>query len=125
MTRQQSGRRAWGARADRWDGSGEPLPFPQRTAFADAILERMAGPYRGWIVAHAAALERGERSFTVELAGADVEFRTLRPPDPVCSRSYLVDTLRSQLSERDRSNVARWLVEVGLNDVFQLEAGPS
>jgi glutathione S-transferase len=114
--------REWAERADRWDGSCRQLPFPERTAFADVILERMAGGYRGWLLAHADALDRGERVFTAAVGGQSLQFRTLRPPDPVSSRDYLVDRIRGDLSVEQRSVVAAWLDEIGLADVFPIGA---
>jgi len=115
--------RRWSSHADEWDGTGRPLPFPERTAFADAVLRRMAGPYRSWLLAHAAATERRERSFTADIDGRPVQFRTLHRPDPVASREYLVCRLREQLDPGRRSEVARWLDSLGLGDVFQLDRG--
>jgi glutathione S-transferase len=115
--------RRWADHADRWDGSGDPLPFPERTPFADAVLERMAGSYRRWLLAHAAALERRERSFTVEIDGRSAPFRTLHRPDPVMSRGYLVDRLREELDLDRLVEVAGWLDSLGLGDVFTLIPG--
>lgn len=115
--------REWAAHADRWDGSGRPLPFPERTAFAGEVLERLAGSYRSWLLAHAAALDRGVRAFTAEVAGQSVQFRTLRPPDPVGSREYLVARIRGELTSEQLSEVESWLEELGLGDVFPIQSG--
>lgn len=112
--------RRWSEDADRWDGSGHPLPFPERTAFADVILERMAGAYRSWLLAHAEALQRGERVFTADMGGRAVRFRTLHRPDPVESRTYLMGLLRQQLTLDQRSKVQKWLADRGLADVFSM-----
>lgn len=112
----------WAEQADDWDGRGEPLSFPACTGFAATILERMAGPYLSWVLAHAAAVGRGERSFTAEVGGRQLSFRTLRPPDPAASRRRLVERLHRELGAGERREAAVWLAGRGLTELVPIEA---
>lgn len=115
----------WAERADDWDGRGEPLPFPACTGFAATVLERMAGPYQSWVLAHVAAVEREERSFSAEVGGRQLSFRTQRPPDPAMSRRRLVERLHHELDAGERRSVAAWLAGLGLADLVPIEATPN
>ena len=111
----------WAGQADEWDGRGEPLPFPECTGFAGTVLERMAGPYRSWVLAYTAAVERGERSFTAEVGGRQVSFRTQRPPDAAASRRRLVERLCRELNARERREAAVWLAGRGLAELVPID----
>jgi glutathione S-transferase len=111
----------WAGQADDWDGRGEPLPFPACTGFAATVLERMAGPYRSWVLAHTEAVERGERSFSAEVGGRQVSFRTQRPPDPAASRRQLVERVQRGLNAGERREVAAWLARFGLAELVPIE----
>jgi glutathione S-transferase len=112
----------WAGRADDWDGTGEPLPFPACTGFAATVLERMGGSYRSWVLAHTAAVERGERSFSAEIGGRLLSFRTQRPPDPAASRRRLVERLHRELGAGERREAAAWLAGRGLAELVPIEA---
>ena len=110
----------WASRATRWDGTGDLAPFPEVTDFAGAVLDRMRGPYRSWLLAHSAAVERGDRTFKAEIDGCSVEFRILHRPSPTDSAKYLCDRIGEQVRGSDRERLQGWLVERGLDDVVTL-----
>jgi glutathione S-transferase len=111
----------WAGRADDWDGGGEPPPFPECTGFATTVLERMAGPYQSWMLAYAAAVDRGERSFTAKVGGRQVRFRTQRPPGPAASRRRLVERLHRGLNAGERREAAAWLAGRGLAELVPID----
>ncbi len=110
----------WTNSAARWDGGGELPTFPEVSEFANVVLDRMRGPYRTWLLAHSAAVERGERQFEVAIDGGAVDFRVLHRPSPTDSNAYLCDRIDEQIRGPDRQRLQEWLAEQGLNDVVPL-----
>ncbi len=110
----------WASRATAWDGAGDLPAFPEVSEFAEAVVDRMRGPYRAWLAAHSAALDRGDRVFEAAIEGQSVDFRVLRPPTPSESVRYLSDRIGEQVQGADRLRLEEWLVEQGLDGIVSL-----
>ena len=102
--------------ADGWDGSGELLPFPDSTPFAQFVLKEMAATYQPYVLANRAAQAAGAKAFHVQMYDEEVSY--LSRPYPERSRQMILDRIAAQLSEEERNQVSAWLDDIGLTDCF-------
>ncbi|MGH7289632.1 MAG: glutathione S-transferase family protein [Myxococcota bacterium] len=104
---------AWDAReADRWDGDGELAPFPDSTPFVAHLLEVGGACYAPFVLANAAALERGDKAFRIETYGEETSYLTR--PYPEQSRRLIRARIANRLSDADRRRVVEFLDARGL-----------
>jgi len=106
---------AWVDRADGWDGSGELAPFPESTGFARFVLGELAGNYRSFALANAAAVTDSAKAFIADVAGDQVSYRTR--PYPEQSRQMIVNRVAA-LDDEERARVVSWLDQAGIADCF-------
>ncbi len=102
--------------ADRWDGTGELVAFPDSTPFARHVLQVAAHAYKPFLLGTSGALASGQKAFVATTYGEDVSY--LARPYPEQSRQLILDRIRNQLTGQERSEVARWLEERDLADCF-------
>ncbi len=108
---------AWDERdADRWDGGGTLLPFPESTPLAEHVLKVGREQYRPFLLANAEALAAGEKAFTIETYGEKVSY--LARPYPEHSRQLIHARIRDHLDDAERVAVADWLERHGLARSF-------
>ena len=108
---------AWDEKeADRWDGDGVLLPFPESTPFAAHVLDIASDQYAAFVLGNARALASGEKAFVIETYGESVSY--LARPYPERSRGMIQDRIRNGLDDSERARVAEWLEKHGLTECF-------
>lgn len=108
---------AWDEKnADPWDGEGALARFPESTAVARQVLAIGRDQYRPFVLGNAAALAAGKKAFEAETYGERVSY--LARPYPEQSRRMVQRRIALQLDAGARAQVAAWLEEHGLADVF-------
>jgi len=103
-------------RADSWDGSGELLPFPESSDFAQTILKLMQSTYLNYVNANTTAVKNGEKAFVTEIYGEEVSYKTLSYREE--SRQMVIKRITNQLTSEERQTVEIWLADWGLDSAF-------
>lgn len=101
--------------ADKWDGSGDLVQFPEMTPFANTILSEMKNTYQLFALGNRDALSEKKKAFVITVYGEDVSY--LARPYIEQSRKMVVDEVNA-LNDEDRESFKDWLGTVGLWDVF-------
>ena len=107
-------------RADHWDGSGELLPFPESTGFAQYILKLMQSTYLNYVKANTIAVAQGDKAFVTEMYGEEVSYKRLDYREE--SRQMIISRITHQLTKPERDIVEKWLVDCGLDSGFSPSA---
>ncbi|MEL6343121.1 MAG: glutathione S-transferase family protein [Myxococcota bacterium] len=104
------------SKAREWDGDGALVAFPASTPFARAVLAEMGSTYQPFILGNQNAQEEGNKAFVADIYGESVSYLSRAYPEQ--SRQMIRDRIAHQLSPEAQSEVADWLVAVGLSDSF-------
>lgn len=103
-------------RANSWDGSGDLLPFPESSDFAQTILKLMRSTYLNYLNANTTAVKNGEKAFVTEIYGEEVSYKTLAYREE--SRQMMIKRITHQLTAAERQTVEIWLADCGLDSAF-------
>jgi|TARA_Y100000310_G_scaffold330109_1_gene401204 glutathione S-transferase len=108
---------AWAeSEADKWQGHGELMPFPDSTPFVQFVLEEMKTTYKPYLLANRAALGAGAKAFSANIYGEEVSYLTR--PYPPFSASMITDRIENRLTSAQRKQVTEWLQTTELTDCF-------
>ena len=101
---------------DRWRGGGQLEPFPVTTSFATHVVNLARGQSTPFSLGNAEALPSSRKAFTVDTHGEPTSFLTR--PYSEKSRQIVKESIRSQLSEKERAQVEAWLESQGLGAAY-------
>ena len=102
--------------ADKWEGGGEPVSFPESTDFARFVLDEMVDTYKPYFLANREAQSVGAKAFHTVIYDEDVSY--LSRPYPPLSSTLITSRIHNQLSEDERTEVHEWLQATGLAECF-------
>ena len=105
----------WADSAADWDGSGELVPFPESTTFANFILNEIRGTYLPFVMANCAAVKAGAKAFHANIYGEAVSFLTRAYPEQ--SRQMILHAIEQLVSD-EQYLVADWLASKKLATCF-------
>ena len=103
-------------KADNWDGSGELLPFPDSSDFAQYILKLMKETYLKYMLANTQAVNQGDKAFVTEMYGEEVSYKRLDYREE--SRQMVIRRITYQLNDGERETVKQWITKIGLDKAF-------
>lgn len=105
----------WADNAADWDGTGDLVPFPESTPFANFVLDEMKDTYAPYVTSNSAAVNAGAKAFHANIYGEDVSYLTRAYPEQ--SRQMILHE-KEQLESDEQSAVAEWLASKQLETCF-------